>query len=39
MMSIILKLIDSYYKRNKEPPKEVILFANSCSDDQMSIYN
>lgn len=38
-MTTLLKLIDSYSKRNKEPPKEVVVFANSCSNDQVSLYS
>lgn len=39
MMSTLLKLIDAYNKRNKQPPKEVVVFANSCSNDQIGIYH
>lgn len=39
MGKIILELVNAYYKRNKETPKEVVVFANSCSNDQISIYN
>lgn len=39
MMGMMLKLIDSYLKRNKQTPKEVVIFANSCSNDQMNLYH
>ena len=39
MMGMMLKLIDSYLKRNKQVPKEVVIFANSCSNDQMNLYH
>ena len=38
MMTMLLKLIDAYVKRNKEPPKEIIVFSNSCSTDLLNLY-
>lgn len=38
MTTILLKLIDAYIKRNKEPPKDIIVFSNSCSTDLLSMY-
>lgn len=39
MLGIMLKLVDAYFKRNKEAPQEVIIFTNSCSNDQISLYH
>lgn len=38
MFSLMMKLIDAYVSRNKQPPEEVIAFANSCSTDQVKLY-
>ena len=38
MFSLMMKLIDAYVSRNKQPPEEVIAFANSCSTDQIKLY-
>lgn len=37
MMTVLLRMIDSYNNRNKFLPKEVILFINSVSGDQISL--
>ena len=34
----MMKLIDAYVARNKQAPEEIIAFANSCSTDQMQLY-
>ena len=36
-MTVLLRMIDSYNNRNKFLPKEVILFINSVSGDQISL--
>lgn len=38
MFSLSLKLVDSYVHRNKAPPEEIIAFSNSCSTDQVKLY-
>ena len=38
MFSLMLKLVDSYVNRNKSPPQEIIAFSNSCSTDQVKLY-
>lgn len=38
MMTVLVKLIDAYVHRNKDPPSEVIVFANSVSTDLLKQY-
>lgn len=37
-MTVLIKLIDSYVHRNKEPPAEIIIFSNSVSTDLLKQY-
>lgn len=37
MISLLLKAVNNYIDRNKNPPKEAIILMNSCSGDQISI--
>lgn len=37
MVTVLLRLIESYNKRNKFLPKNVVLFMNSVSNDQVSL--
>jgi hypothetical protein len=39
MCNQFISVIDAYTSRNDVPPKEIILFHNSCSFDQMKLYN
>lgn len=38
MMTVLIKLVDLYVNRNKEPPKEIIIFSNSCSTDLLHLH-
>ena len=38
MVSVTLSCIQSYTTRNKGYPKEIIVFMNSCTGDQVILY-
>lgn len=38
MMTVLVKLVDSYVHRNKEPPSQIVIFANSASTDLLKLY-
>lgn len=39
MRDLMIQCIGAYVSRNKSPPKDVVVFLNSCSGDQISIYH
>jgi hypothetical protein len=39
MVEILISAINSYVQRNGKPPKEIIIFQNSCSGDQVSLFH
>jgi aubergine-like protein len=39
MVELTLSCINAYFDRNKRYPKEIIIFFNSCTGDQVSIYH
>jgi hypothetical protein len=38
MKGLLKKTIDYYYQRNQSHPREIIIFQNSCSNDQIKMY-
>lgn len=38
MVNLSLQAVAAYVARNKEPPLEIVIFHNSVSGDQMSLF-
>jgi len=37
-MTLTLACVHAYFDRNKETPREILVYFNSCTGDQVSIY-
>jgi hypothetical protein len=39
MSDLLLACCNAYVKRNKVCPKQIVLFINSCPEDQVRLYH